>query len=493
MKLSQLAASISALTQDGIVVPGSGDADIRAIHYDSRSVETGGLFVAIRGLVADGHRFIDDAVKRGALAVVLEDDPGNLSVPSIRVNDSRKALALLGDSFYGHPSHNMHITGITGTNGKTSVTYLLEAMFTEAGLAAGVIGTINYRYTGKTFPNPMTTPESLDLQRILSDMNHAGITHVIMEVSSHAVDLDRIFAIDFNSGVFTNLSQDHLDYHETMDRYFDCKKRFFTNSLMVSTLHHQGVRAVINETDPYGQQLLRDLTLPVYTTCGDASDIRLSDAVLDIQGIRGTLNCPKGSVSLRSEAIGAHNMENILNAVGAALCAGLPLDAIARGVRHFTVPGRLERVDTGLGFHVFVDYAHTPDGLLNVLQALKPLTPGRLITVFGCGGDRDRGKRPQMGRIAETLSDLCIVTSDNPRTENPERIITDILEGMTNSHQLVEPDRRTAIRTAVSTARPGDSILIAGKGHETYQILNTGTIDFDDRTEARKALEICKS
>lgn len=492
MKLSHLTQSLTSLTVKGPDRQ-TADPDIRAVHYDSRSVEPGGLFVAIKGLASDGHEFVTDAIARGAAAVVVEDEITGSSVPSYRVRDSRKALALLGDTFYGHPSKAMHITGITGTNGKTSITYLLEAIYKEAGLAAGVIGTINYRYAGKEYPNPMTTPESLDLQRILSDMKQAGITHVIMEVSSHAVSLDRIYAIAFNSGVFTNLSQDHLDYHGTMDRYFDCKKRFFTDFLANHDLRGRDVRAVINIAQDHGRDLMNDLTVPVYTTCADASDIRLSDAALNIDGIRGTLVCPEGSTSIISEAIGTHNVENILNAAGAALCAGVPLSAIPAGVRQFRVPGRLERVNKKQKFHVFVDYAHTPDGLLNVLRTLKPLTPGRLITVFGCGGDRDRTKRPKMGGIAEEWSDLCIVTSDNPRTEDPDGIIKDILQGMNAKTHLIESDRKTAINTAVSLAEAGDSILIAGKGHETYQILNTGTIDFDDRTEARKALELCES
>jgi UDP-N-acetylmuramyl-tripeptide synthetase len=429
------------------------------------------------------------AMARGAAAILAEKAPDACTIPLFLVTDSRKALALAAAAFYGFPSASLHLTGVTGTNGKTSTTYLIEAIFTEAGLRTGVIGTINIRYAGQVLDNPMTTPESLHIQRILADMKGAGVTHVIMEVSSHAVDLDRIVGLSFDTGVFTNLSQDHLDYHDTMDRYFDCKARFFTDHLAAAAQSGKQVKAVINLADPRGRDLKDRLALPVLTTGGPDADVTLDNAVLDIRGIRGTLVTPSGSVAIDSSAIGAHNLENILSAAAAALAAGVSLDAIARGVRSFTVPGRLERVDNDRGFHVFVDYAHTPDGLLNVLRTLKPLTAGRLITVFGCGGDRDRTKRPKMGAIAETWSDVCIVTSDNPRTEHPNAIIDQIREGMTQNGHLIEPDRRRAIGLAIATARPGDAILIAGKGHETYQILNTGTIDFDDRIEAGKALD----
>lgn len=465
------------------------DPPISSVHYDSRDVRPGGLFVAIRGLKVDGHDFIEQALAKGASALIVEKAPASCPVPLIRVSNSRKALALAGAAFYGFPSAKLHLTGITGTNGKTSTSYLLESIFKESGLTVGVIGTINYRYTGKVFANPMTTPESLDLQRIIFEMKQDGVSHVIMEVSSHAVDLDRIYGLAFDTGVFTNLSQDHLDYHGTMGSYFDCKVRFFTDHLAASAHLGKPVRAVINVNDEKGRELKERLTLPVSTTGKGHTDIYLDDAVLDIHGIRGTLVCPQGRIQIKSDAIGAHNLENILNAAGAALCAGVSLESIRNGVENFTVPGRLERVDTNRGFFVFVDYAHTPDGLLNVLQTLKPLTPGRLITVFGCGGDRDKTKRPIMGRIAETYSDLCIVTSDNPRSEQPETIIAQIISGMEQNGHRVEPDRRLAITLAIADAQKGDSILIAGKGHETYQILKTGTIDFDDRTEARKALE----
>jgi len=502
MKLSQIAAYLSTqLELSEQMNAGSPDPDILSVHYDSRTVQPGGLFVAVKGLASDGHRFIQDAVKRGATAVVAEkgssfDKP---EVPLILVNDSRKALALVGAEFYGQPSLKIHLIGLTGTNGKTSTTYLIESIFTKAGLKTGVIGTINYRYGGNVFPNPMTTPESLDLQRILFDMVKAGVTHVVMEVSSHAIDLHRIMGLSFDTAVFTNLSQDHLDYHQTMDEYWTCKKRLFTEYL-ANTLPPKKPQAVINITDKEGVELTSLVSVPTFTTGTNTADIRLENARLDIRGIEGELVTPMGRAAVSSTGIGQHNLENILCAAGAAVAAGISTENIAAGLSDFNVPGRLERVPNTKGFHVFVDYAHTPDGLLNVLTTLRPLTKGRVITVFGCGGDRDNGKRPKMGGIAEQYSDLVIVTSDNPRTEDPAIIISHILEGLKGNRldpdtltieskgYAVEADRRSAIVLAIKNARANDTVLIAGKGHETYQILNTGTIDFDDRIEAKKAL-----
>jgi UDP-N-acetylmuramyl-tripeptide synthetase len=502
MKLCQIAACLSTqLELIGQRLAGSPDPDILSVHYDSRTVQRSGLFVAVKGLASDGHRFIQDAVKRGAAVVVAEKGSSfeRPEVPLILVNDSRKALALVGAEFYGQPSLKIHLIGLTGTNGKTSTTYLIESIFTKAGLNTGVIGTINYRYGGNMFPNPMTTPESLDLQRILFDMVEAGVTHVVMEVSSHAIDLHRIMGLSFDTAVFTNLSQDHLDYHQTMDEYWTCKKRLFTEYL-ATTAPPKKPQAVINITDKEGVELVSLVSVPKITTGTDTADIRLEKARLDIRGIEGELVTPVGRASVSSTGIGQHNLENILCAAGAAVAAGVSIENIAAGLSDFNVPGRLERVPNTRGFHVFVDYAHTPDGLLNVLTTLRPLTKGRVITVFGCGGDRDNGKRPKMGGIAEQYSDLVIVTSDNPRTEDPAIIISHILQGLKGNRfdpdtltieskgYAVEADRRSAIVLAIKNARVNDTVLIAGKGHETYQILNTGTIDFDDRIEAKKAL-----
>ena len=503
MKLTRITETLSQYLDVSFEPPaGSGVPDILSLHYDSRTVKPGGLFVAVKGLESDGHLFISDAVKRGALAVAAEKGASfeTPDVPLILVNDSRKALALAAAEFYGHPSFSLHLTGITGTNGKTSTTYLIESIFEKAGFNTGVIGTINYRYGGKVFDNPMTTPESLDLQKILADMFEAGVTHAVMEASSHAIDLHRIYGLCFDLAVFTNLSQDHLDYHLSMEEYWTCKKRLFTEYLEESAQAKEP-QAVINITDREGVDLASLVKVPVLTTGADTADVRMENARISIRGIEGDLVTPSGRVPVSSTGIGRHNLENILCAAGAAFAAGVSLEHIGQGVSDFNVPGRLERVPNTLGFHVFVDYAHTPDGLLNVLETLRPLTEGRLITVFGCGGDRDTGKRPKMAAIAEKFSDLVIVTSDNPRTENPGTIIGHILEGLTGQRldssdlgkdakgHAVEPDRRSAIALAIGCARAGDTVLIAGKGHETYQILNTGTIDFDDRIEARKALE----
>lgn len=501
MKLTRITQALAQfLDISGEPEPGAVVPDILSIHYDSRSVKPGGLFVAVKGLKSDGHRFIADALSRGAVAVVAENGASfeTPDVPVILTSDSRKALAIVAGEFYGHPSFYLHLTGVTGTNGKTSTTYLLESIFKQAGFETGVIGTINYRYGGRVFPNPMTTPESLDLQQILADMAMAGVTHVIMEVSSHAIDLYRIFGLSFDLAVFTNLSQDHLDYHETMDRYWECKKKLFTECLPDSG---KDSSAVVNITDREGLELVSLVDVPTYTTGTDRGDIRMENTRIDIQGIEGNLVTPLGRILVSSTAIGQHNIENILSAAGAALASGSSLIHIGKGIAEFNVPGRLERVANSQGIHIFVDYAHTPDGLLNVLETLRPLTEGRLITVFGCGGDRDKGKRPKMAHVAEKFSDLVIVTSDNPRTEDPSAIIGDILEGLSGQRlepsdsgkgargYVVEPDRRSAIALAIGCARENDTVLIAGKGHETYQILGTGTIDFDDRLEARKALE----
>ncbi len=503
MKLSALKTFLELqLGKSTLLNPTSEDPDILSVHYDSRSVIPGALFVAVKGLSSDGHRFVRDAVKKGALAVVANQDlfEGDVDVPVITVNDSRKALALCAAAFYGHPSEKLHLTGITGTNGKTSTTYLLESIYNAAGFKTGVIGTINYRFGDRVFPNPMTTPESLDLQKILFEMVDEGVTHAVMEVSSHAIDLHRIMGLSFDTAVFTNLSQDHLDYHATMDEYWACKKRLFTEYLE-NTSAPKKPSAVINITDREGAELSALLSVPVLTTGTADAFVRMENTTIDIHGITGELVTPKGRTRITSTGIGQHNLENILCAAGAALAAGASLSDIETGLSRFNVPGRLERVDNTQGFHVFVDYAHTPDGLLNVLETLRPLTRGRLITVFGCGGDRDKTKRPKMAAIAETYSDLVVVTSDNPRTEDPSTIIGHIMEGFSGTRieeggslqnikgYAVEPDRRTAIALAIGCAKADDTVLIAGKGHETYQILNTGTIDFDDRIEAKKALE----
>jgi len=508
LKLSELQI---VLDQSGLTAPNARTVvdqydlaaiDARSLHYDTRRFLPGGVFFAIAGMATDGHKYITDAIDRGAVAIIAQK-PVKATLPVIQVTDSRKALAIAADHFYGNPSQHLTLVGITGTNGKTTCAYLVENMLTAGGYRVGVIGTVNYRYNRKIFASPVTTPESLDLQQTMAEMVAAGVTHLVLEVSSHAIDLSRIEACWIHIGVFTNLSQDHLDYHGTMQAYWACKKRLFSHYLKTDP----AAIAVINMDNPEGRELASDLSYPVITTGRKpGSMIRSESMAIDFAGIHGRITTPQDAIEIESPLVGAHNLENILSAVGVGVALALPSAAIQKGINMTrSVPGRLERVSHNGDIPVYVDYAHTPDALENVLNALKKMTPARIITVFGCGGNRDKTKRPLMGNIAARYSDLAIVTSDNPRSEDPDDIIDQILAGEVLAGQRAytladlpdglpdrgyyrEPDRRRAIQVAIQTARPGDIVLIAGKGHETYQILGDQTIDFDDRIEAKAAL-----
>ncbi len=483
------------------------DPDISSIHYRSQDVVPGGLFVAIPGFRTDGHRFIHDAVKKGAIAVVSQQ-PADIPVPNVVVNHSRKALADLAAAFYGYPSAELVVIGITGTNGKTTTSYLVESILEKAGFKVGVIGTVNYRFSGKTFANPVTTPESSDLQRILSEMLADSVSHVVMEVSSHSIDLGRIENCWMDVAVFTNLTLDHLDYHGSMNAYWACKKRLFTHYLACGPKKDRA-RPVINCNQKEGRSLLADFA-PSGISVGKSSAnmIYPASAGLDPKGIRCSVSTPSGEFHVESSLVGDFNLENILLAAGTGFALDLSVDVIKKGIENLkAVPGRLERVFNDQERFVYVDYAHTPDALENVLDTLRKLTLNRLICVFGCGGDRDRQKRPLMGKIASRIADLAVITSDNPRSEAPLEIIGEILAGVreTNSSlcnvsdfqqgfvghgYVVEPDRKNAIRTAVRASLPGDTILIAGKGHEAYQLIGDKTIPFDDRLEAGSALAL---
>lgn len=484
------------------------DPEIASIHYRSDEVRPGGLFVAIRGSARDGHDFIGQALARGAVAVVAEKEVDARDAVTVRVADARNALALLSAVFYGAPSARLVMIGVTGTNGKTTTAALVENILAKAGKQVGVIGTGNFRYVGRRFRNPLTTPESADLQCILRDMATAGVTHVVMEVSSHALAQQRVAGCAFDVAIFTNLTQDHLDFHGDMETYWECKKRLFTGTRSVGAREKHMV-SVINCNDARGRGLFD--TLPAAGRMGagfaDACDICPKGVTSSPDGLAGTIVTPAGPIPFCSPLAGTYNLENILCAAGAGVALGVEGAAIQDGIKTFAgVPGRLEKVADRMGRFVFVDYAHTPDALENVLSALRNISAGRLFCVFGCGGDRDRAKRPKMGGIAATIADRVVVTSDNPRSEDPEAIIADIVKGMTglseqvadvaglagessNGRYLVEPDRRLAIRAAVSAAAPGDTILIAGKGEENYQIFRDRTIDFDDRQEAAAALQ----
>ena len=503
MKLSSL--------MDRLIVPVtagarlSADPDVASVCYDSRKVGPGTVFVAIEGFSEDGHRFIPDAVKNGAVAVVCRK-PVAVDAVVVQVADPRAALASMACRYYGRPADQMILVGVTGTNGKTTVSYLLEQILKKSGHRPGVVGTINYRYAGKVFDNPVTTPESLELQAILRQMADAGVTHVVMEVSSHALDLHRVDGCRYDAAVFTNLTQDHLDLHGDMGRYWACKKRLFTDYLKPADAHHP-VRVVANGDDPKGEELARIFGAAALRTAASGNGaIRPMAVIQDLAGIRGRVATPDGEIPFASPLVGAFNLENILSAAGAALVLGIAPAAIAAGIDATScVPGRLERIAEGGERTVFVDYAHTPDALESAITALRSLTPGRLITVFGCGGDRDNGKRPIMGEIAARLSDLAVVTSDNPRSEDPLAIIAQVEVGvrqactrrfstdtLKKSRQgcgyMVVPDRSAAIDTAIRVAIKNDAVLIAGKGHETYQILAGKTIHFDDRETARQVL-----
>jgi len=488
--------------------PGSAaDPEISSLHCRAQDVQPSGLFVAIPGLAVDGHTYIDEAMNRGAAAIVVQR-PVQKDIVTIQVKNTRKALAEIAGRFYQNPSQQLCMIGITGTNGKTTTAFLVESILAAAGHSVGVIGTIDYRYAGRHYENPVTTPESLDLQRILAEMRLKGVSHVVLEVSSHAIDLYRIHGCHFDIGVFTNLTQDHLDYHGDMERYWACKKKFFTDHLSNGPKKEEAV-AVICANHREGMELLSSLDIKTLSAGYSKScRIKPDHTVVDLSGITTEISFPTGSFYLKSALIGAHNLENILCAAGVGLALKIPLKTIRTGIESVThVPGRLERIANTAERFVFVDYAHTPDALKNVLSALRLISENRIICVFGCGGDRDRSKRPLMGEIAGRLCDLSIITSDNPRTEDPVSIIDQIRDGIRlisaaefsvaeiktglgKKGFVIEPDRREAIRLGIAVSRPGDIILIAGKGHETYQIVGKQKRPFDDRSEARQALSV---
>jgi UDP-N-acetylmuramoyl-L-alanyl-D-glutamate--2,6-diaminopimelate ligase len=475
--------------------------EIAGLAYDSRQVKRGDLFVAIRGQQSDGHGFIGKAVERGAAAVAAErladQDP---KTPTVLVPDSRRALSKLALSFYANPFKSITLIGITGTSGKTTTAYLLESLVKAAAGKPGVLGTVNYRYSEKTVPAPVTTPESLDLIRLSREMVDHGVTHIIMEVSSHALDQGRTQDCPFHVAVFTNLSRDHLDYHKTMDEYFAAKSRLFTG--LRAEAQGKVPTAVINLDDPRGKDLAA-MTRARVLTYGRGKDCQVrADAVrIDGKGLRFRLITPAGETMVRSSLIGDFNVDNILAAAGAGLALNLPLETMVRGIEALkSIPGRLERVENQRGLTLVVDYSHKPDALLKAMTSLKPYVKGRLITVFGCGGDRDRGKRYDMGRLAGEHSDVAFITSDNPRSEDPLSIVKEIEKGMLdsglgkgreNGHPgrgyYLEVDRRQAIRKAVAMAEETDVVLIAGKGHEDYQIIGSEKRPFSDQEEAARA------
>jgi UDP-N-acetylmuramoyl-L-alanyl-D-glutamate--2,6-diaminopimelate ligase len=489
----------------GCEVLGDVDVPVTGVAYHSREVTPGGLFVALKGCRTDGHLYLAASLNQGARVVVTEQElappPG---VTVVRVPKARLALAHISAAFYDHPSRELTLVGITGTNGKTSTTYILEAILTAAGCRVGVVGTVNYRVGESTWPAPVTTPESLDLQRLLREMRTRGVTHVFLEVSSHALDLRRVDGAVFAAAVFTNLSQDHLDYHLDLNEYFAAKSRLFLE-ILANGRPSRGGLAVLNLDDPRGRELKDAVRVPALTYgLHPESLVRPLSYRFRQDGLEARLTTPAGEVEITSRLVGPFNLANILAAAATALGLGIDPDTVVRGIAALPgVPGRLERFGPPTGPGVFVDYAHTPAAITQAVTALQTLNFSRLITVFGCGGDRDRTKRPLMGQAAATGSQLVIVTSDNPRTEDPLAIIREIEAGLETSGlprltaaaaqrgeagYLVIPDRREAIRLAVALACPGEAVLVAGKGHENYQIWGTERRHFDDREEVAQAL-----
>lgn len=481
---------------------------VRSIAYDSRQVEQDDVFVAIRGTRQDGTRFIGDALRRGANVVVADEPLRNGDNPAVfvRVKDGRKALAKLAINYYKHPSADLQIIGVTGTNGKTSTTLILENILKVAGHQTGVLGTLAYRWGGRVLRAPMTTPESLDLQRLFREMQLDGVTHVVMEVSSHALSLGRVEGTRFAAAAFTNLSQDHLDFHADMEDYFAAKSLLFKHYI---DGRGGAVSSVLNMDDPYGARLIQEIGREVwsYSVNSRSASVWVKSANLSAAGIDAELSTPRGAFKVHSPLMGRLNLYNLLCASTTALSLGVPTEAVAEGVAGLaSVDGRLQRVTLPpeVGYQVVVDYAHTPDAMEKSIGCLKEMTKGRLIVVFGCGGDRDRTKRPLMGRVAADLADVVVLTSDNPRSEVPERIIEDIEAGVREAGiPRVDPlksegqgkgfttevDRRAAIHLALSVAAPGDVVFIGGKGHETYQIIGKQVLPFDDRKVVQEFFE----
>lgn len=464
--------------------------DIRSVTEDSRRAAPGCLFFALRGEHVDGHDFVERAVAQGAVAVAGDrpDVAACGSLPYIRCTNPRRALGLVAHRLAGNPSRALTVIGVTGTNGKSSVVSLLQRMFAEAGHPTACFGTLGYVMGDECIPAPHTTPFAEDLARIFAAARDKGMTHVAMEVSSHALIQERVAGIRFDAAAFTNLTQDHLDYHRDLEDYLEAKL------LLFKRLERSGAFAVINLDDPAAPRFL-SATNAARRTYGTGGDYRASDIRIEANRMRFRAETPAGDVDIETRLLGRFNVSNILCAMATGGGLGLGLDTMRRALAGMPcVPGRFEHVDVGQPFQVIVDYAHTEDGLRNVLQAARDLCRGRLLVVFGCGGDRDRGKRPKMGAAAATLGDFSILTSDNPRSEDPLRILEDIEAGMIaagrtrDADYLLEPDRAAAIERAIRMASPGDVVMIAGKGHEDYQILGPTRIHFDDRETAREIL-----
>jgi UDP-N-acetylmuramoyl-L-alanyl-D-glutamate--2,6-diaminopimelate ligase len=472
-------------------ISGLADMEIRSVAYDSRKVSPGGIFFALRGEKLEGVKFVEDAVRRGAVAVATEDVAHVSSkVPAIvelLPGSERRGLARAAANFYGNPADALELVGVTGTNGKTTTAHLVDSIVRAAGHTTGLIGTTGYRTPKGSREAVNTTPESLDLQQMFAEIRDAGGTHAVLEASSHALAMERLWGCHFAVAIFTNLTRDHLDYHKTFEEYFASKRLLFKGT-------GTGVPefGVINSDDPYAPQLAVFARRTLTYGLKGAPDLSVRKVGLGFQGLEFTAHTPAGNIEVRSSFVGRINVYNILAAIGAGIALDIPKAKIEEGISSLElVPGRFQRIDEGQPFLVIVDYAHTDDALRNLITTARELGPSaRIITVFGAGGERDRTKRPLMGEAAGSLSDMVVLTSDNPRSEDPLLIINDVVVGLqkVNAKYRVEPDREQALAMALEEARPGDIVLLAGKGHETYQVLRDETIEFDDRERARAIL-----
>ena len=467
------------------------DFEVGGVSCNSKQVSNNFIFVAIKGTHIDGHEFIQEAIDKGAKAVIVQNSTNSKRLKNLKraslivVKDTRKSIANLAAKFYGNPSSKIKVVGVTGTNGKTTITYLIEALLKEAGFLPAVIGTVNYRFKDKITPSQNTTPGPVELQSLLADMVKDNISHAIMEVSSHALSQERTKAIDFHSAIFTNLSQDHLDYHRTLEDYFQAKAKLFKDL-------HQGSFAVINNDDKCCRRLKELIQGPEIITYAidNEADITACDIKLDISHTEFILRAIKREIGFKVRLLGRHNIYNILASFAWAFKEGLDETLVKSALERFSfIPGRLERINCRRDFSVFVDYAHTEDALTNAIGALRQIYSKKIIVVFGCGGERDKTKRPKMGRAASELADYVIITSDNPRSEDPQKIIEDIRKGIRKNNYCIIANRKDAIRKSLSMALAGDIVLIAGKGHETYQILKDKTIHFDDREAVKECLK----
>jgi UDP-N-acetylmuramoyl-L-alanyl-D-glutamate--2,6-diaminopimelate ligase len=485
--LIELARAVS-----GARVEGAENVQVCGMEFDSRRAMAGNLFVAVPGFEVDGHEYARAAVDAGAAALVLEREVDGIPAdfPRIIVPSSREAMALIADAFYEHPSGELALVGVTGTNGKTTTTFLIDAILGAAGRVTGQMGTIQYRVGSQVIENPRTTSEAPDLQFYLSQMLEAGASHAVMEVSSHALDLGRVLGCEFKAAVFTNLTQDHLDFHGDMERYFQAKLRLFTEMAPENS--------ILNLDDPWGWKIADEAAIRgavIGYGMNEKADVRAEGLSISAEGMRFDLVAPEGNVPVESALTGQHNVSNILAAAAACLALGLTPAEVAQGIRELkSVPGRFEKVDLGQPFLVVVDYAHTEDALARILEFARPVTRGRVLTLMGCGGDRDKSKRPRMAIAALEGSDRVYMTSDNPRTEAPEAILKEVEAGADQveggrARSCTIVDRREAIQSILAEARSGDTVVIAGKGHETYQEIGTRRYPFDDRQEAKKSLQ----